>query len=205
MPQIFFTRDLLHPIISGDEGKSLFLPVDVSFVKQLSQIYYEQGIIPALQTAASHRNYVVSKSANLVLDILHFVNKLRLVFNPNLRYSGLSLIHQYSQTRNWANDTIRSIVWHPHCKKVALITCDDCVRIFHTDIGNPTTLLRCKLQQHVTCAAWRPLSNTQIAVGHENGIIVWNYDPSSSVSIPKILLIKRVHFIKLFSVIILDF
>lgn len=178
---------MLHPVISGDEGKSLFLPVDVSFVKQLTQIYYEQGIVPALQTAASHRNCLVSKSASLTLDVLHYINNLRLIFNPNLRYSGPTLIHQYSQTRNWTNNTIRSIVWHPHCKKVALITCDDCVRIFHTDSASPTTLLRCKLQKHVTCAAWRPLSNTQIAVGHENGIIVWNYDPSSSVSICSIL------------------
>lgn len=164
----------------------MFLPVDVSFLKQLTQIYYEQGIVPALQTASSHRSYLVSKCANFVLDVLCYVNNLRLILNPNLRYSGPTLIHQYSQTRNWTNNTIRSIVWHPHSKKLALITCDDCVRIFHTDPNSPTILLRYKLQKHVTCAAWRPLSNTQIAVGHENGIIVWNYDPSSSVSIKEI-------------------
>lgn len=183
LPPIYFTRDLLHPISSGDEGRSLFLPVDVSFLKQLAQIYYEQGIEPALQTAASHRNYLISKSARVVLDIVNYVNNLRLIFNPNLRYSGPTLIHQYSQTRNWTNNTIRCLVWHPHCKKVALVTCDDCVRIFHTNLGTPTTLMHCKLQKHVTCAAWRPLSNTQIAVGHESGVIVWDYDPSSSVSI----------------------
>lgn len=182
LPQIHFTRDLLHPILSNDEGRSVFLPVDISFVKQLTQIYYEQGFVPAVQTAVSHRNVLVSKSATIVLDILNYINSLRLIFNPNLRYSGPTLIHQYSQTRNWTNNTIRCVIWHPHCKKVALVTCDDCVRIFHPELSTPTTLLRCKLQKHVTCAAWRPLSNTQIAVGHENGVIVWSYDPTSSVS-----------------------
>lgn len=141
--------------------------------------------MPALHAAASHKNSLVSKSATLASDILKYINNLRLIFNPNLRYSGPSLIHQYSQTRNWTNNTIRCIVWHPHCKKVALVTCDDCVRIFHYDPNSPTILLRCKLQKHVTCAAWRPSSYTQIAVAHENGVIVWNYDPSSSVSILK--------------------
>lgn len=167
---------------SGEEGRSLFLPVDVSFLKQLTQIYYEQGFIPALHAASSHRNSLISKSATLTLDILKYINNFRLIFNPNLRYSGPSLIHQYSQTRNWTNNTIRCILWHPHSEKVALVTCDDCVRIFHQDPNSPTTILRCKLQKHITCAAWRPLSYTQIAVGHENGVIVWNYDPSSSVS-----------------------
>lgn len=152
------------------------------FLKQLTQIFYEQGTVPALQTAVSHKNCLVSKCSCFILDVLHYVNSLRLIFNPNLRYSGPALIHQYSQTRNWTNNTIRSIVWHPHSNKLALITCDDCVSIFHAGASSPTILLRCKLQKHVTCAAWRPLSNTQIAVGHETGIIVWNYDPSSSVS-----------------------
>lgn len=160
----------------------MFLPVNVSFLKQLTQIYYEQGFQPVLQTAASHRNYIISKTATCILDVLSYINNLRLLFNPNLRYSSPTLIHQYSQTRNWTNNTIRCIAWHPHFMKLALVTCDDCVRIFHTDPESTTTLLRCKLQKHVTCAAWRPLSNTQIAVGHENGVIVWTYDPSSSVS-----------------------
>lgn len=179
----------MHPITSGDEVRSLFLPVDVPFLKQITQIYYEQGLEPALEIASHHYNYCISKSAYFMLNILKYLNSLRLILNPNLKYAAQTLINQFSQTRNWTNNTIRCIAWHSHYKKVALATCDDCVRIYHSEPGCPTILLRCKLQRHVTCIAWRPLCNTQIAVGHENGIIVWSYDPSSAVSI-----IKLFHF-----------
>lgn len=166
----------------------------MSFLKQLTQVYYEQGFVATLQTAVSHNNFMVSKTATFVLDIFTYINNLRLIFNPNLRYSGPTLIHQFSQIKNWTGSTIRYLAWHPHSEKVALISCDDCVRIFHTDASTQTTLLRCKFQKNVTCAAWRPYSNTQIAVGHENGVIVWNYDPTSSVGILLIVILCIVMF-----------
>lgn len=171
----------MHPISSGDEGKALFLPVDVSFLKQLTQIYYEQGSIEALHTASTHNHFLISKSAKLALGLLKYIRKVRLLLNPNLRYSGPGLISNFSQSRNWLNTTVRCIAWHPYCAKVAVVTCDDSVRIFNGDVCVVSPLLRCKQQKHITCVAWRPLSNTEIAVGHESGIIVWNIDPNSLV------------------------
>lgn len=185
-PKIHITRDLLHPTTSGDEGKALFLPVDVSFLKQLTQVYYEQGYIEALHTAASHNHLFISKSSKAILTLLKYVRKVRLLINPNLRYSGPSLIGNYSQTRNWLNTTIRYISWHPYCIKVAVVTCDDSVRIFSNDSNSVSPLLKYKLQKHITCVAWRPMSNTEIAVAHENGIIVWNIDPNSLITRPSI-------------------
>ncbi|CAH1117706.1 unnamed protein product [Phaedon cochleariae] len=185
-PKIHITRDLLHPVSSGDEGKALFIHVDVSFLKQLTQVYYEQGFIEALHTASSHNKVLISKTAAIILDVLKNVQKVRLILNPNLRYSGSNLISQFSQTRNWMNNTIRCIAWHPYCAKVAVATCDDSIRIFSSDSGTVVPLLRCKQQKHITCLSWRPLSNTEIAVGHENGIIVWNIDSNSLVARPSI-------------------
>ncbi|KAG5893708.1 hypothetical protein JTB14_017815 [Gonioctena quinquepunctata] len=185
-PKVHITRDLLHPVSSGDEGKALFLPVDVPFLKQLTQIYYEQGLLEALHTASTHNQLLISSSASFILDILKYVRKVRLVLNPSLRYSGPNLIKEFSQTRNWLNCTIRCIAWHPYGIKVAVVTCDDSVRIFCCDNSIITPLLRCKQQRHITCIAWRPLSNTEIAVGHEDGIIVWNVDPNSLVARPSI-------------------
>ncbi|CAG9858264.1 unnamed protein product [Phyllotreta striolata] len=185
-PKIHITSDQLHPISSGDEGRALFLPVDVSFLKQLTQVYYEQGFVEALHTAATHHHFLISESAKITLGLIKYVNKARLLINPNLRYSGPSLINNYSQSRNWLNSTIRCIAWHPYCTKVAVVTCDDSVRIFNGDLNVITPLLRCKQQKHITCVAWRPMSNTEIAVGHENGIIVWNIDPNSLVARPSI-------------------
>ncbi|XP_018577901.1 aladin [Anoplophora glabripennis] len=184
-PKIHITRDLLHPVTSRDEGKALFLPVNVSFLKQLTQIYYEQGFVEALHTASAHNQIIISKGALMVLDILKYINKIRILFNPNIKYSGTNLINQFSQTRNWLSNTIRCISWHPHTKKVAVVTCDDSVRIFSDD-NAIMPLLRYKHQRNITCVAWRYMSNSEIAVGHENGITVWNIDANSLVSRPSI-------------------
>ncbi|XP_050309665.1 aladin-like [Anthonomus grandis grandis] len=184
-PKIHITRDQLHSTTSGDEGKALFLPVDVSFLKQLTQVYYEQGPVEALHLAKSHHQFVVSRAATLLLGVMKYVQKFRLILNPNIRYSGPTLISQLGQTRDWKNSTIRFVAWHPNCTKIALVTCDDGVRIFSSD-SNYSPLLRCKQQRNITCVAWRPLSHTEIAVAHEDGIIIWNIDPNSLVSRPSV-------------------
>ncbi|KAJ8917048.1 hypothetical protein NQ315_012967 [Exocentrus adspersus] len=187
-PTLHITRDMLHSVISKGEGKALFLPVNVSFLKQLTQIYYELGLIEALHIASAHSQILVSKTASVVLNILEYIKKIRTTFNPNVRHSMSNIIDQFSQTRKWQHNTIRCISWHPHVKKVAIVTCDDSVRIFSSDIGNDTisTVIRHRHQRNVTCIAWRYLSNSEIAVGHENGITIWNTDGNSLVSRPSI-------------------
>ncbi|CAH0558280.1 unnamed protein product [Brassicogethes aeneus] len=184
-PKIHITRDLLHPVSSGDEGRALFLPVDVPFLKQLTQVYYEQGFYEALHIGVSSEHIVVSKGSRLLLNLLNYVRKVQVIFNPNIRYSSTSLINNLSQTKNWQENTIRCIAWHPYYTKVAVATCDDSVRVYSSET-NFTPLLRCKQQKNVTCIAWRPMSNTEVAVAHETGIIVWNIDPNSLVARPSI-------------------
>lgn len=177
------TRDQLYSTMSGDEGKALFLPVDVPFLKQLTQVYYEQGLIEALHLAKSHRQALVSHIANGLLTAIRYIEKVRLIMNPNVRYSGPALICKLGATRDWQNSTIRSIAWHPYGRKLAVVTCDDSVRIFCSE-SSYSPLLRCKQQRNITCAAWRPMSATEIAVAHENGIIIWSIDANSLVRAP---------------------
>ncbi|XP_060516995.1 aladin-like [Cylas formicarius] len=184
-PKIHITRDQLHAVTSRDEGKALFLPVNVPFLKQLTQVYCEQGLVETLHFIKSHNQFVVSKSASLCLTILKYIRKIRLILNPNIRYSGPTLITQLGQTRDWVNSTIRCISWHPYCKKLAVVTCDDSVRIFSSE-STYCPVLRCKQQKNITCIAWRPLSNTEIAVAHECGVIIWNIDSNSLVSRPSV-------------------
>lgn len=150
-------------------------------MKQLTQVYYEQGPIEALHLAKSHNQIILSQSASILLWAYNLVQKVRLQLNPNIKYDGPTLINMMAQTRYWANSTIRCIAWHPYCTKLAVVTSDDSVRIFSNESSyNP--LLRCKQQKNITCIAWRPSSNTDIAVAHETGIIVWNIDPNALVS-----------------------
>ena len=151
------------------------------FLKQLTQVYSEQGIQEVLRTASFHHHFVISHSALLVLKVLKYVRKVQLLLNPSLEYNGPELIDELCQTRNWANNLVRCIAWHHHTSRLAVATNDDSVRIYCSDT-NFVSLLRCKQQKNVVCLAWRPMSLTEIAVGHENGIIIWNVDFNSLVT-----------------------
>jgi aladin len=176
---------LLHHTNLGDEGRALFLPTDVPFLKQLTQVYSEQGFKEALRTASLHHHFLISKSAFLLLKFHSYLRKVQLVFNPNLECNGTELIDELSQTRNWANNFIKCIAWHLHCSRLAVATSDDSVRIYCND-SNFVPLLRCKQQKNITCLAWRPMSLTEIAVGHETGIIIWHVDFNSLVARPSV-------------------
>ncbi|XP_044268590.1 aladin-like [Tribolium madens] len=184
-PKVHITRDLLHHPNLGDEGRALFLPTDVPFLKQLTQVYAEQGLKEVLQTATLHQHVLISQSAHLLLRLWRYLRKARLILNPSLEYHTCELIDELSQTRNWANNTIKCIAWHLHNSRLAIATCDDSVRIYCND-SNFVPLLRCKQQRNVTCLAWRPMSLTEIAVGHETGVIIWHVDFNSLVTRPSV-------------------
>ncbi|KAK9869656.1 hypothetical protein WA026_003404 [Henosepilachna vigintioctopunctata] len=184
-PDIRITNDLIHPVSSGDEGRSLFLTVDVPFVKQLTQVYYEHGLLETLHTASTHSKFIVSKTALLALKVIDLFQKAQLFFNPNIIYNGISTINECSQTRNWISQSVRCLSWHPYSCLIAVCSIDDSVRIY-SNTNNANHLLRCKQQKNVTCLAWRPLTNGELAVGHEEGVIVWSIDPHSLVVRPSI-------------------
>lgn len=169
----------------GDEARELFLPTDVPFLKHITQVYFEQGLREALRTSVQHHNLIISNSALALLRVIQYLGKVQRVFSPYLEYSGISIIHELSQTRNWANNPIKCIAWHWHRSRIAVGTSDDSVRIYCND-STFIPILRCKQQKNVTCLAWRPMSLTEIAVGHEAGIIIWHVDFNSLVSRPSV-------------------
>lgn len=165
-----------------DEGKDLFLPVDVPFVKQIVQIYYEHGLIEVFQTVSeSTRHPVLSKIGYIALKLMGYAEKLHSVFNRAAKESSIKLISEYSQSQGWGNNPIRCFSWHPYSTKLAVACLDDVVRIYSTD-STFIPLLKCKQQKNITCLAWRPMTISDIAVACQNCIIIWNIDPSSVVS-----------------------
>lgn len=96
---------------------------------------------------------------------------------------GERLISAVSQTRDWSLSPIRAMEWHPHTTKLAVATWDDSVRIYSSDT-QLIPILKCKNQSSVSCLAWRPFSASELAVGCEEGVIVWVIDPNSVVTRP---------------------
>lgn len=73
--------------------------------------------------------------------------------------------------------------WHPNCFKLAIAVSDDTVRIYSDDIGNEP-ILKNGFQKCVTSLAWRPLSAGELAVGCQNGVLLWTLDPKTHVIRP---------------------
>lgn len=151
-------------------------------MKHLAQVYYEHGFLEMLQNASDQRHYVLSKGASIILKFVQTVHQLRFSFNPYFKKETKQVINTVSRTRNWLSSPVRCISWHPHAKKIAVALFDDSVKIFHNGVST-VTLLKTKYQKNITCLAWRPMCATDLAVGCEDGIIIWNVDPLSVVSL----------------------
>ncbi|XP_018333374.1 aladin-like isoform X2 [Agrilus planipennis] len=90
-----------------------------------------------------------------------------------------------SPLRNVPFSNIKCISWHPHCLKIAVACSDDTVRIYY-DNGSVGPILKYKQQRNISCIEWRPLSFSEIAVGCDAGVYVWNVDPFVAITRPTI-------------------
>lgn len=201
-PVVHITRELLHPNKMMEDGKDLLLPVQTTFLKQLTQIYWEQGFREAVETASTYNQIVISKSALVLLNLMDKVTKFKLLLNPAATKSSNVLIDEYAQTKNWQNSPIRAIAWHLDITKIAVAAADDVVRIYGSE-NNLIPILKCKQQKNITCLAWRPMSNADIAVACESGIIIWNVDPNSMVTRPSMnhaIILQRIEHTPVISI-----
>ncbi|KAI4469793.1 aladin [Holotrichia oblita] len=184
-PQIYIMKDSLYPIKLGDDAKELFLSVEVPFLKQLVQIYYEQGYVEMLHLAASRHKFILSNLAKVILKTVNSIDRVRTMFNPTFKQSRMKIISDISSNRNWMHSPLRCIAWHPDSTKIAVGTCDDTVKIYLKN-ATLTPILKCKQQKNITAIEWRPMSDSEIAVACEQCIVIWHVDPHSVVTRPSV-------------------
>lgn len=187
-PQIAITRDLLHSSICREDTRRVFLSVSETLFKKLINVWYEQGLVEALRLAAEPQDgrevpVALKFIATYMLRVISVINHVRNSFHPHLRESGDKLIAAVSQTRAWPVSPVRCLAWHPHCTKLAVAAWDDSVHVYSSNTSL-IPILKCKSQRAVSCMAWRPLSASELAVGCDGGVFVWQVDPNSVVTRP---------------------
>lgn len=189
---------MLHPITSGDESRSLFLPVNEPFFKQIARVWYEQGLSDALQLVVERQGNNqprLATAATYALKVIDFLGKIRDTIQPRVNKNSKYLINSVSTVRDWCNSPIRCVAWHPHTTKLAVAATDDSVRIYTID-SSLVPILKSKYQRNISCIAWRPLSASEIAIGCESCILIWTVDPNSVVSRPSTansLILRRIN------------
>lgn len=149
----------------------------MSTLKHLAEIYHEHGFVEMLENAAVQRQYFVSKPALLLLKVVQALDEFRSLFNPHLKKETKALMNAISRTRNWSSSPVRCLSWNPYSKRIAVALFDDTVKIFYNG-SNAVTSLKVKKQKNIMCLAWRPMCISDLAVGCEEGIVIWSIDPT---------------------------
>ncbi|KAK6629857.1 hypothetical protein RUM43_003678 [Polyplax serrata] len=187
-PKVLITGELLQyaPALR-EETSRIFMPVMDIFYKRIISTWYERGFVDAIEVAANLRPDEAPASiifvAKHLVKAINALSKLKNAFSPHLRGSNDRLILAVAQTRDWSLSPIRAIQWHPHTTKLAIAAWDDSIRIYSIN-SQLIPILKCKNQSFVSCMAWRPFCASELAVGCDEGVIVWNVDPNSVITRP---------------------
>jgi aladin len=134
---------------------------------------------------------VFSQLSGGILKVMNYGNRIRMFFNPHLREIGIENYDSYSQVRQWSNATVRFLAFHPQCFKMAIASVDDTIRIYTNDENSIVPLLKNSQQKSIFSLSWRPFSPSTLAVGCQNGFLIWTIDPSSNITRP---LSQAVHY-----------
>lgn len=165
----------------------MYIDVDDNLLKKITSVWYKQGFLDALSVAAdptiNRESPSIAFIASHALKLANVFTALRYFLQPHLKDIGPKIVANYSRTRGWGNTPIKCLVWHPHATKLAVATLDDNVRIYCSEVSFVSTL-KCKAQGHVSSVSWRPFSASDLAVGCEQGVIVWTVDPNSMFTKP---------------------
>ena len=139
--------------------------------------WYQNNMFDVLkQVSVKYQHKCIGKVAQVLLVSNGFLQKFNIEwlfgFGKNFKFSTQFAV--YSQTKNWPSSPVRCLTWHPYLTKLAIATVDDSVRILSTSNCVQGPILRRPEQKNITCLAWRPFTDTDLAVACENGIIIWS-------------------------------
>lgn len=161
------------------------MPVDESVLKKFTRVFIEEGIEESLKVLESSQSYFISTLSTGFLKLLSVGQKVNLFFNPHLKETNVeSYEKNFAQTREWRKSAVRALAWNPLCFKLAVAAVDDSIRIYTNEEQSIVLLLKNGLQKSITCMSWRPLSTSQLAVGCQNGFLIWTLDPNSCITRP---------------------
>lgn len=157
------------PLLSPAAGRGLarhasaqhiLRPVAEPLVKRCSRIFFEDGLVAALQEIADSQppeqrqqdddddddgaavavvplmHQLARQLARQALRLIDVLGRAQLYVQPQQRVATVALnAVRLSQTRDWSRSLIRAMAWHPQCMRLAVAACDDSVRIYTDSVG----------------------------------------------------------------------
>ncbi|XP_055615358.1 aladin-like [Toxorhynchites rutilus septentrionalis] len=188
-PEINIGRELFHHAAGHvqDHRRTIMVPINETLIKRITRTFFEEGPVEALNEAANsnsqHYNVFLGSLARYMLVLVDVGNSIKFFLKPHLKEQGVGSVGKYTQTRDWSKSAIRCIRWHPNCFKIAIAASDDSIRVYG-DEPSIVPILKSGLQKSITSLAWRPFTAGELAVGCQNGALIWNIDPNSLITRP---------------------
>jgi len=157
------------------------LPSDESGGVALLSLWREEGIAGLLGSLKRSSFPQISWLAGVSLALWRIPSSLQTFLYPHLRLNADEMLSSFCLTRDWIDSPVRCLAWHPHTRKLAVVSRDDCVRVGGNG-AKSKPILRHAGQRGISCLSWRPCGSAELAVGCRMGIMVWTLDPASVVS-----------------------
>lgn len=175
----------------------MLMPVSETLIKRISRTFFEDGFVAALKVAAADggdddQHTLINWMARHALHAVALTDRFQIYFRPHCKESATFSIERLSPARNWSSSLVRFIAWHPNYFRIAVAACDDSIRVYHMRSGEDSSsvdshvvpILKSNFQRSITSMSWRPFSAGELAVGCENGALVWQLDLSSQLTRP---------------------
>lgn len=166
-----------------DRRRNVLIAVEESLLKRVFRTFFEEDLTSAIKELQTSPNNVTKVIAGYSLRLVDLGNTVKYFLRPHLKDQFTASGARFSHTRDWNRSPIRVICWHPNTFKMAVAASDDCVRIY-TDETGIIPQLKCGQQKGVTSLAWRPYSSGELAVGCQNGVILWSLQMHSTLARP---------------------
>lgn len=184
-PEVNIVREMFHS--SGahpsnhDDRRSVLIAVQESLLKRVFRTFFEEDLTSAVKELQTAESPVTKLVAGYLVDLS---NTVKFFLRPHLKDRATATGGaRFSQTRDWTKSPIRVICWHPNTFKMSVAASDDSIRIY-TDGTGIVPQLKCGQQRGITSMAWRPLSAGELAVGCQNGVVLWSLQMHSTLARP---------------------
>lgn len=184
-PEVNIVREMFHSgsHANQDDRRSVLIAVQESLLKRVFRTFFEDDLTSAIKELQTSDSKLTKVIAGYSLRLVDLGNTVMYFMRPHLKDQATASGARFSQTRDWQRSPIRVICWHPNTFKMAVAASDDSIRIY-TDGTGIIPQLKCGQQRGITSMAWRPFSAGELAVGCQNGVVLWSLLMHSTLARP---------------------
>lgn len=168
---------------ASHDDRPVLLAVQETLLKRVFRTFFEEDLTAAIKQLQTADNNLTKILAGYSLRLVGVGNTVKYFLRPHLKDQATASGARFSQTRDWQRSPIRVICWHPNTFKMAVAASDDSIRIY-TDGTGIIPQLKCGQQRGITSMAWRPFASGELAVGCQNGVVLWSLLMHSTLARP---------------------